>query len=70
MKDLVEALSTAAPDEPMYDAKVKVLSEYVKHHVKEEQTEMFPKAKKTKLDMKEIGAELLARKRQLLAQMP
>jgi hypothetical protein len=56
------------PDGEMFDAKIKVLSEFVKHHVKEEQNEIFPKAAKTKLDMNELGAQLAARKEQLLAE--
>lgn len=67
MKDLIAQLEGIEPDGEMYDAKVKVLSEYVKHHVKEEQTEMFPKAKATSLDMIELGALLAARKNELLA---
>jgi hemerythrin superfamily protein len=68
VKDLIAQLEGALPDGEMYDAKVQVLSEYVKHHVKEEQTEMFPKAKASSLDMLELGARMAARKEALLAQ--
>jgi hypothetical protein len=56
------------PDGEMFDAKIKVMSEYVKHHVKEEQNEIFPKAKATKLDMVELGEQLTERKAELLSQ--
>ena len=68
VKGLIAQLEGAEPDGEMYDAKVKVLSEYVKHHVKEEQNEMFPKAKASSLDMVELGTRLAARKEDLLAQ--
>lgn len=67
MKDLMAQVEGVTPDGEMFDAKVKVLSEYVKHHVKEEHTEMFPKAKKTKLDMLALGSQMAARKAELLA---
>lgn len=67
VKDLIAQIEGVEPDGEIYDAKVKVLSEYVKHHVKEEQNEMFPKAKATSLDMKELGGRMAARKADLLA---
>ena len=68
VKDLIAQLEGVEPDGEMYDARVKVLSEYVKHHVKEEQSEMFPKVKASSLDMVELGARLAARKEDLMAQ--
>lgn len=67
VKNLIAQIEGIEPDGEMYDAKVKVLSEYVKHHVKEEQNEMFPKAKASKLDMQVLGAQLAARKQELMA---
>ncbi len=69
VKDLIGQLEGVQPDGEMYDAKVKVLSEYVKHHVKEEQTEMFTKAKASSADMVDLGARMAARKDELLAQV-
>lgn len=67
LKNLIAQVKDVEPDGEMFDAKIKVLSEYVKHHVKEEQKEMFPKAKATKLDMMKLGAQLSARKQELMA---
>jgi len=68
LKELIAQIEDGEPDDEMYDAKVKVLSEYVKHHVKEEQNEIFPKAKASKLDMHALGEQLLQRKEELLSQ--
>lgn len=67
MKDLIAQVQGVAPDGEMYDAKVKVLGEYVKHHVKEEQNEMFAKAKSSKMAMDELGEKIRQRKDELLA---
>ncbi len=69
VKDLIAQLEGVEPDGEMYDAKVKVLSEYIKHHVKEEQTEMFPKAKTAKLNLVALGAQLAERKAELKAEL-
>ena len=65
MKRLVGELEAAEPDEELYDAKVSVLGEYVKHHVKEEQNEIFPRVRKSKLDLEAMGEEIEARKSEL-----
>jgi hemerythrin superfamily protein len=67
LKDLISQVKGVEPDGEMFDAKIKVLSEYVKHHVKEEQNEMFSRAKKTTLDMNALGARMALRKKELLA---
>jgi hemerythrin superfamily protein len=70
LKALIAEVEGMEPDGEMFDAKIKVLSEYVKHHVKEEQNEMFPRAKSADLDMAELGARLSKRKAELLAERP
>lgn len=67
VKDLIAQVEGVEPGGDEYDARVKVMGEFVKHHVKEEQNEMFPKAKKTKLDLVALGAQMAARKEELLA---
>lgn len=66
IKDLIAGVEGVEPYGEDYDAKVKVMSEWVKHHVKEEQNEMFPKAKKSKLDLVELGERIQQRKDELL----
>ena len=68
LKNLIAQLEGVEPDGEMYDAKIRVLSEYVKHHVKEEQNEIFTKAKSSKLDLMELGAQISSRKLEILAE--
>jgi hemerythrin superfamily protein len=67
VKILIAQLEGTEPDGEMYDAKVKVLSEYVKQHVKEEQNETFRKLRGSLLDLDELGARMAARRDDLLA---
>lgn len=64
-KDLIAQLEDASPTDDLYDAKVTVLGEYIKHHVNEEQEELFPKCRKARMDLKAIGATMAARKKEL-----
>lgn len=68
LKELIAQVEGVQPDGEMFDAKIKVLSEYVKHHVKEEQNETFPKAESSSLNMVVLGAALTQRKAELLAE--
>ena len=68
-KDLIAQIEGMTPGEDLYDAKVKVLGEYVAHHVKEEEDELFPKVKGAKLDLQALGDELAARKHELMAEL-
>jgi hemerythrin superfamily protein len=67
LKSLIAQVEGVEPDGEMFDAKIKVMSEYVKHHVKEEQNEMFPKVKASKLDLAALGAQMEGRKQEILA---
>jgi hemerythrin superfamily protein len=66
---LVETLEGMDPGDAMYAAHFTVLSEYVKHHVQEEEKEMFPRVKKMKsLDLDALGEEMKSRKQELMAE--
>jgi hemerythrin superfamily protein len=66
-KTLIAQIEAMKPGQPLYDAKVKVLSEQIRHHVEEEETELFPEVRETKIDLGSLGAKLAARKAELLA---
>ena len=67
-KDLIAQIRGMDAGDEMFDAKVTVLGEYIDHHVKEERTEMFPKIRKTKLDLVKLGEQLEQRKKVLMAE--
>jgi hemerythrin superfamily protein len=70
-KVLINEIEAGGPDDAFYDAKVKVLSEQIEHHVKEEEKYvegMFAQARKAGLDMDELGRKMMARKEELQAQ--
>jgi len=68
-KELIGEIEGMQPSDDLYDAKVTVLQEQIEHHVEEEEKELFPKLKKTEMDMKAVGAQLKARKEELMGQM-
>jgi hemerythrin superfamily protein len=66
-KALIAQILDETPDDRFYDAKVKVLGEYITHHVKEEEGEMFPRIRKTDLDLNTLGMAIADRKEELMA---
>lgn len=68
-KDLIAQIKDISPDDDLYDAKVKVLGEQIDHHVEEEEGEMFPEARKSDMDLAELGARMLALKKQLMSEL-
>ena len=66
-KDLIVQIEASAPGEPLFDAKVKVLGEYINHPVEEEERELFPECRSSKMDLKALGEPPKARKQELLA---
>jgi hypothetical protein len=71
-KVLVAEISAGSPDAEFYDAKVKVLSEMIKHHVQEEEKRaegMFAQAREAGLDLGALGDAMMARKEELQQQI-
>jgi hemerythrin superfamily protein len=69
-KELIAQLEAAGEPDDMFDAKVKVLGEYIAHHIKEERGEIFPKARSSrKLDLMAMRDELETRKEELMSEM-
>lgn len=71
-KKLIAEIEGSTPDDEYFDAKVKVLSEMIKHHVKEEEQSegMFAEARKADMDLQSLGERLAARKAELMEEMP
>jgi hemerythrin superfamily protein len=69
-RKLIAEIEASGPEDEYYDAKVKVLSEMIKHHVKEEEQRdgMFAKAKQSDMDLKVLGEQLKARKDELMTE--
>lgn len=68
-KQLIAQIEEMTPRDKLFDATVKVLVEYVKHHVKEEEQELFPAVRESGVDLHELGRMLTERKVELLSQL-
>ncbi len=68
-KDLIAQIEAATEVDATYDAMVKVLGEYIKHHVKEEENEVFPAVSSEKEELDALGQEMSSRKEELLEEL-
>jgi hemerythrin superfamily protein len=67
-KHLIARIESSKAGEPLFDAMVKVLGEYVSHHVEEEEGELFPECRDAGMDLAGLGERLAARKAELMEQ--
>lgn len=68
-KQLIGEIEAMEVGDQLHDAKVKVLGEQIRHHVEEEEDELFPQLEKTELDLNALGKKLAERKTELLQQV-
>lgn len=68
-KTLIAEIEAMQPGQDLYDAKVKVLSEQIRHHVKEEDEKLFPEVRATDIDLHELGRRMAQRKAELMAEL-
>jgi hemerythrin superfamily protein len=66
-KLLIAEILAMRPKDKLFDAKVKVLGEYIKHHVKEEEDELFPKLRDSGMDMDSTGKKLMQQKMSIVS---
>ena len=68
-KKLIAEIEEMEPGEDLFDAKVKVLGEMIKHHVQEEEQELFPEVEGSGMDVEAIGAQMAERKAELMQEL-
>ena len=68
-KHLISEIEEMEVGDDLYDAKIKVLGEQIKQHVKEEEGELFPEAKSAKMDLEGLGEKLASRKAELMSKL-
>jgi len=69
VKNLIGEIEAMEVGEELYDAKMRVLGEMVKHHIKEEEEELFPELEAAKMDLDTVGKEIAERKEELMSEM-
>ena len=68
-KNLIAEIEAMDPADDLYDAKIRVLGEQIRHHVEEEEEELFPEVEDSDMDVVAVGEQLAARKAVLTKEM-
>ena len=68
-KDLIAQLGEMEPEDDLYDAKVTVLGEYVRHHIVEEQNEIVVRVRESQLDLDDLGERMAQRRTELMDEL-
>lgn len=66
-RDLITQIGKLHANDPLFDAKVMVLSEQMQHHIKEEEHSLFPQVRNSSLDLEQLGASMQQEKENLQA---
>ncbi|MBV8399222.1 MAG: hemerythrin domain-containing protein [Acetobacteraceae bacterium] len=69
VKNLISEIEEMDAEDELYDAKVRVLGEMVKHHIHEEEQELFPEVEAAEIDLEALGKEISERKEALMSAM-
>jgi hemerythrin superfamily protein len=67
-KHLIAEIESMEVGDDLYDAKITVLGEQIKHHAKEEEEQLFPECENSKMDVVAVGKRMATRKTELMAQ--
>lgn len=68
VKELIRQVRRARPGQPLYDARIEVLAQYVRHHVREEENLLFPRVRRTGLDFATLGRRMRDRREALMVE--
>ncbi len=69
VKNMIAEIEEMDAGEDLFDAKIRVLGEMVKRHIREEEEELFPELQSAKMDLDAVGKELAERKQELMSEM-